>query len=560
MLAVLQRCQRFADRYWSSFSFVGLVFATLFFAISVSPSLLPRVWVVQGVLSGFALAIGYGVGNGLAWLWSWLELPSPAGDALKWTKRITTTLVALIVAFFVWKSTEWQNSIRQLMEMPELKSSEPFQFLLVAIIVAVVLVAIVRTFIYLGGRINQWLQRFLPRRIAIMVSSLLVGFLVLFISNDLVAQSLLSLADRAFQRIDGLIDDDVEQPQERGFCGSPDSLIAWDTIGRQGKNFIAHGPSADAIKELTGREAKQPIRVYAGMNSGETVEQRAELALEELQRLGGFDRKILVVATPTGTGWLDEGAVDTIEYLHGGDTAIVSTQYSYLPSWITILVEPNGSRLAGKALFNAIYRHWKSLDKSSRPQLYLFGLSLGSLGCEEAADLLDTFEDPIQGAVWSGPPFPSPQWNNVVKSRNEGTPIWMPTYRDSSMIRFTAQLNHLESDKRWGPIRNVYIQYASDPMVWFSPDLLWQRPAWLDGDRGPDVSPALSWYPVVTFLQVAFDLPLATSVPIGYGHNYSGSSYIDAWLEVTQPADWTAEETTKLKSKMRERELALLAE
>ena len=35
-----------------------------------------------------------------------------------------------------------------------------------------------------------------------------------------------------------------------------------------------------------------------------------------------------------------EGAVDSIEYLHRGDTAIVSMQYSYLPSWITILVDP----------------------------------------------------------------------------------------------------------------------------------------------------------------------------------------------------------------------------
>jgi uncharacterized membrane protein len=66
------------------------------------------------------------------------------------------------------------------------------------------------------------------------------------------------------------------------------------------------------------------------------MEQRAELALEELKRVGGFSRSVLVVATPTGTGWLDPGAVDTVEYLHAGDTAIVSMQYSHLPSWITI--------------------------------------------------------------------------------------------------------------------------------------------------------------------------------------------------------------------------------
>jgi uncharacterized membrane protein len=115
------------------------------------------------------------------------------------------------------------------------------------------------------------------------------------------------------------------------------------------------------------------------------------------------------------------------------------------------------------------------------------------------------------------------------------------------MVRFTAQQNALETGQRWGPIRNVYIQYASDPMVFFSPALLLKKPQWLDGKRGPDVSPHLAWYPIVTFLQLAFDLPMATSVPRGYGHNYSPSSYLDAWIAVTQPKAWTAQDTERLK-------------
>jgi hypothetical protein len=117
------------------------------------------------------------------------------------------------------------------------------------------------------------------------------------------------------------------------------------------------------------------------------MEQRAELALEELKRVGGFSRSVLVVATPTGTGWLDPGAVDTVEYLHAGDTAIVSMQYSHLPSWITILIDPQRSRHAARALFDEIYGHWRTLPRDSRPKLYLHGLSLGSLGSEASADL-----------------------------------------------------------------------------------------------------------------------------------------------------------------------------
>lgn len=127
------------------------------------------------------------------------------------------------------------------------------------------------------------------------------------------------------------------------------------------------------------------------------------------------------------------------------------------------------------------------------------------------------------------------------------TPPWMPTFRDSALVRFTAQQNHLDTGQRWGPIRDVYIQHASDPMVWFSPNLAWNRPDWLCEPRGPDVSPQLRWYPIVTFLQVAFDLPMATAVPVGYGHNYSPSSYIDAWIAVTDPVGWDAEKISLLK-------------
>ena len=72
----------------------------------------------------------------------------------------------------------------------------------------------------------------------------------------------------------------------------------------------------------------------------------------------------------------------------------------------------------------------------------------------------------------------------------------------------------------------------------------------LGDSGGPDVSPHLKWYPVVTFLQIAFDLPMATSVPNGYGHNYSPSSYIDAWIAVTNSEAIPLEAVERLKKKM----------
>ncbi|TWU40746.1 alpha/beta hydrolase [Novipirellula artificiosorum] len=535
-------------RYWNSFSFIGLVFAVLFFAASLTPSLLPRHFAVQGVLSGFALAIGYMVGLLLLWGWLFLELPQPKAKLETLSKRLTVIVVLLVSLLFTWQATQWQNSIRVRMEMEPVPSAEPIYCVGIAVLVALVIIVLTRGLIRLGAVISRQLNRFLPRRISAAISTVLVVALTLFIANGVVARALLDAADGFFSHADELIDEGIEQPTAAIASGGPDSLIDWETIGRRGKDFIAAGPTQKSISAQTGRVAIDPIRVYVGMRSEETVEARAKLALEELKRVRGFERSTLIIATPTGTGWLDPGAVDTVEYLHGGDTAIVTTQYSYLPSWITILIDPSRSMRSAQALFDEVYGYWKTLPKTERPRLYVQGLSLGSLGSEATPDLLTTFEDPIQGAVWSGPPFPSRQWAAIVRNRNPGSPEWLPTFRDQAMVRFTGQENALDDDKRWGPIRNVYIQHASDPMVWFSPNLAWHPPAWLKEPRGPDVSPSLRWYPIITFLQVAFDLPMATSVPIGYGHNYSPSSYIDAWIAVTQPEGWNDERIKELKT------------
>ncbi len=329
--------------YGKSFSFVGLVVATLFFAGSVTPSLLPRPYFVQGILSGVSLAIGYAVGVASVWSWQFLELQRPGPKLERWSKRVTMVIVTTIVIVCVWRMTQWQNSIREVMELPRIDSAYPMRFFLMAIVLGCLLVGMGRLILAAGARLSRSLNRYLPRRIAIASSAVVVSSGVIFIANGLVAKGLLNLADQFFLRADEFIDEGMEQPVNAFACGSPDSLIDWETIGRCGKDFIVGGPTFETISEFKSEEATQPIRVYVGLRTAEDEEDRATLALEELKRVGAFNRKVMVIATPTGTGWLDEGAVDTIEYMHGGDTAIVCTQYSYLPSWITILVDPNRS-------------------------------------------------------------------------------------------------------------------------------------------------------------------------------------------------------------------------
>jgi uncharacterized membrane protein len=68
--------QNYLLRVWASLSLPGLLIGTLFFAVSLTPSLIPRPYVLQGVLSGCSLAAGYGLGVFGRWLWLiWNFLP-----------------------------------------------------------------------------------------------------------------------------------------------------------------------------------------------------------------------------------------------------------------------------------------------------------------------------------------------------------------------------------------------------------------------------------------------------------------------------------------------------
>ncbi len=536
------------SKYRASLSFAGIIGACLFFALSLTPSLLPRTFVTQGLLSGCSAAIGFGVGHGLFWLWRFLELPLPGYRAARVLKLVISAGAAALTIYFLWLSSTWQDSVRELMKMDPMVASYAHRVVLIAVPVAVILIEIGRAFAWSVRFFSRRLDRVIPRRISAFVSLMLAAALFAVIGTGTLGRWSLQALDSIFLQLDALIDDDLAPPAGELFTGVPQSLVSWKQLGRQGRQFIASGPTQQDIAKFVGDGAMQPLRIYVGLGGAETAKERAELALAEMKRQGAFNRSVLVVATPTGTGWLDPAAVDSLEFLHRGDTAVVAMQYSYLQSYVSLFVEPGYAEVSARALFIAVYNHWTGLPKKARPRLYLHGLSLGSYGSEQSTDLYFILGDLIDGAVWSGPPFRNPKWVSLTRNRNPGSPAWLPEFRDSSMVRFTNQTNALNIDgAQWGPMRIVYIQYASDPITFFSTDSLFQRPDWLVGERGPDVSQELVWYPIVTALQVGFDMIRSTETKRGFGHMYSASSYIDAWLEVTEPAGWPDMDVERLK-------------
>ena len=530
-------------RFWRSLSAGGLVLGTLFFVASLTPTLVPRTYLTQGVLSGACFAVGYGIGVAWRWLWAYMELPEPRERLLLALKIVVAAVCAVIAMLFLWWAAEWQNSIRQLMQLEPVTSAHPFEVCFIAIVTFLVLIALARLFKGISRLISERSGRFVPRRVSKVIGFAVAILLFWAIANGVLFRYALHVADSSFAAFDALIEPDRPQPESPLKTGSSASLVGWEELGRAGREFIATGPTAAEISAFTQADALEPIRVYVGLRAADTADERAQIALEELKRVGAFERSVLVVITPTGSGWIDPASMDTVEYLSDGDVASVALQYSYLSSPLSLLVEPEYGSEAARALFAAVYGYWTTLPHDRRPKLYLHGLSLGAMNSEKSVELFEILGDPIQGALWSGPPFESRIWRSITEHRNPGSPAWLPQFRDGSFVRFMNQNGDPgPADAPWGPMRIVYLQYASDAITFFDYRDFYRRPEWMDAPRGPDVSPELRWYPVVSMLQLALDMAVATTTPMGYGHVFAPEHYVDAWLAVTDPQGWSADQ------------------
>ncbi|WP_445221000.1 alpha/beta hydrolase [Bradyrhizobium sp. Pa8] len=542
---------RLIRRQLLSLSGVGLALGALFFAAALTPTLIPRSYLTQGALAGGCFAIGYFAGVLWRQLWHYLELPEPSARARSIANALVAVGCLLVVILALGRTAEWQNSIRTVMKMAPVETAHPHKVCAIALITFIVLLALGRLFAFVARFLAARTRRLVPRKVANVIGVLVAALLFWSIASNVLIRTAFNALDSSFRELDALQEPERPQPAAPDRTGSSASLVKWKELGRMGRRFVASGPTAAEIGTLTGGPAQNPVRVYVGLGSRDTAQARARVALEELKRQHGFDRKILIVITPTGTGWIDPAAMDTVEYLHHGDVASVAMQYSYLNSPLSLLFQPEYGAEASRALFAEIYGYWTTLPRDKRPKLYLHGLSLGAMNSEKSAELFETIGDPIAGALWSGAPFESRIWRSITDNRNPGSPAWLPEFRDGRLVRFMNQNGPtVPPDTPWGPMRVVYLQYASDAITFFAYRDAYQAPDWMNAPRGPDVSPELRWYPVVTMLQLALDMAVATATPMGFGHVYAPEHYVDAWVAVTDVGDWSGDALAKLKEQL----------
>jgi uncharacterized membrane protein len=541
---------------------VGVLFAALFFCLSLTPSLLPRDWLTAGIIGAINAAIGYGIGVLIGAIGRRLVLSRrswwpPRRDVRRVLQAAVIVVAISASVLTVLQAAAWQRDVAAVMGIDGPATAGYLRTLVVALPIAAMLIAAARVVkdaikFLARGMIRRWN---LNDEIAMFVGTAIVAVLIITLVNGVLVRGFLAGASAVFQPRNTATRPGVEQPLRSEKSGSPSSFAPWDTLGFQGRNFTGTGPSAEELTTLNNRPAKEPIRIYAGLQSAGTIEERVAVLLSELQRTRAYERSLLVMIPTTGTGWVDPVAARSIESMYNGDTVLVAMQYSYLPSWISFLADQQKSIQAARAMVDAVHRRWLHWPPAQHPVLALYGESLGSLAGQGAFEFLpDIAEKNVTSVLWVGPPNASGLWKALTVRRDPGTPEVQPRYDNGRTVRFAQASGPEEiaavAVPAWDRPRVLFMQHASDPVVWWSTDLLFRRPDWLSEPPGFDRSPSMRWYPIVTFLQVSADMAgnitNSTTTPTGHGHNY-GDSQLDGWVAVAAPEGWTVVDTDRIR-------------
>ncbi len=515
----------------------GLIGAAVGYAAALTPSLLPHPLTFLLLLTSLGSVVGYAIGTIIEW--AVLKIPVLRGSRSPlWVRALLLGVFWLPALLFTPVAVGWQVEQQEKLSMPE-----PISGSLVIITatwaIAAVLIGIGRLIRVGSNGLAGLVARWLPRAARVTRPVVAVALiLVAVVTVNVGLAWLVSSYDTVNADMSG------QEPTDLGDnSGSEGSLTPWDTLGREGRFYVSNTMTPDEITAVTGRPAQRPTRVYVGMQQGDTPQARTDLALRELDRVNAWDREYLVIFGVTGTGWVDPNAINALEMVTDGDATTVAVQYSAVPSWIGFVVDPQTTVDQNADTIDGILEAWRARPADARPELILFGQSLGSLGTQGAWTAQATPEEvtaEIPHVVWMGPPAESVLWKSWQANRTGG-PAWEPIVGDNSIVRVLVSADDPDGLESKQPPTIVFAAHANDPVVYWSPSLLFTQPDWLEAPLGPGVMPQTRWIPIITFLQVGMDL-ISGGEPPEVGHNYSANMAVAVALAV-RPEGWTTEQT-----------------
>jgi uncharacterized membrane protein len=322
--------------------------------------------------------------------------------------------------------------------------------------------------------------------------------------------------------------------------GGPSSLVPWKSLGREGRRhalaYVRPTPVPDppagtpdlSIATVMGEPARaEPVQVYVGLDSAPTARERVDLALAELDRTKAFDRSLIMLVSPTGTGYVNYVAIAAAQYLARGDVATVTMQYSKRPSPLSLRMI-KAAREQNRLLWLRILQRVRSRPEP-RPRVVLFGESLGAHTSQDVFlhwGTLGLETLGIDRALWIGTPYAS-GWSHQVTGEDR-----LDVDRDAvAVVNDFAQLQALGPQRR-ARLRYVLLSHDNDGVTKFGLDLLTTPPSWLgpsrprpesvDGASPRGIPPGIRWRPITTFFQLLIDMKNA-QVPGQYrasGHDY----------------------------------------
>jgi uncharacterized membrane protein len=157
-----------------------------------------------------------------------MELPQLSGRFLHVARRAAATGCAIVAGVSLWHAAQWQNSIRELMELEPVDTAHPVEVSLIALAVFAILITLARLFRLTLRSVATRVNQFLPGRMSNVVGVIAAAALFWWTINGVLFRAILRVAEASFQEYDALIEPDAAPPTSPLKTGSSASLLAWD--------------------------------------------------------------------------------------------------------------------------------------------------------------------------------------------------------------------------------------------------------------------------------------------------------------------------------------------
>ncbi|MEN8237679.1 MAG: alpha/beta-hydrolase family protein [Actinomycetota bacterium] len=337
----------------------------------------------------------------------------------------------------------------------------------------------------------------------------------------------------------------AEAPDAPSVSGSTFSLARYETLDLQGRRLVSEVTPREAFVDVMGApSSSDPVRVFVGTDSADSHDDRLELAIQEVRRAGGFDKSLIIAASPAGTGYVNYIAVEAAELMSMGDVATVAVQYGGLPSMLSMNRVEEASALYSQLLT----RLRDEIERLGRDiKLVAYGESLGALTSQNGVKYASRGNELIvDAALWVGTPHGSALFRELTG--RGGLPVY-DSFND-----------YLDSADSAGPgPRVTFLNHDNDPVAKFSPKDARRMPAWLEPvDRGRGTNPYQRWLPGIAFWQGLIDTKNAATVVPGEfystGHDYRAdlAEFVRLAFDLSNVTD---EQMERIETRLRDSEV-----